>query len=174
MFEQRLYTHPTTPHWEAAQPSVTHYRELAYALLRVTLGVLFLFSGIGKIGGGVGNFVLKTTQDFSGILPSFLVTPFAYALPFVEALLGGLMMMGLFNTVVLAAAGFLMIALTFGTVMQSDFPNVAQNVMYSFFISMLLALAEYNGYSVDRVLRRGKSTSPAGSNVHRTGSPVGA
>jgi len=156
MFEQRVFTHSTTPNWEEVQPSVVHYRELAYALLRVSLGVLFLFSGIGKIGGGVGNFAAKMTQDFSGILPSFLVTPFAYALPFVEAILGALLVIGLFNTIVLAAAGFLMILLTFGTVMQGNFPTVAHNVMYSFFISMLLALAGYNGYSVDRLLRRDK------------------
>lgn len=156
MFEQRIYTHTTTPHWEEVQPSVVHYRELAYALLRVTLGVLFLFAGVSKIGGGVGNFASKMAQDFNGILPSILVTPFAYALPFVEVTLGALMMMGLFNTIVLVAAGFLMVALTFGTVMQGNFPTVAHNVMYSFFISMLLALADYNGYSVDRVLRRGK------------------
>jgi thiosulfate dehydrogenase [quinone] large subunit len=155
MFEQRIYTNTATPHWEETPASVVHYRELAYALLRVTLAVLFLFSGINKIAGGVGGFASKMTQDFNGILPSFAVTPFAYALPFVEAAVGALLMIGLFNIVVLAAAGFLMIALTFGTVMQGNFPTVAHNVMYAFFISMLLALADYNGYSVDRLLRKG-------------------
>jgi thiosulfate dehydrogenase (quinone) large subunit len=156
MFEQRVYTHTTTPQWEEVQPVVMHYRELAYALLRVTLGILFLFSGIGKIAGGVPNFASKMTQDFNGILPSFLVTPFAFALPFAETILGALLVLGLFNAIALVVTGILMIALTFGTVVQSNFPTAAHNVMYAFFISMLLALADYNGYSADRMIRRRK------------------
>jgi uncharacterized membrane protein YphA (DoxX/SURF4 family) len=35
-----------------------NHREAAYALLRVTLGVVFLFNGIGKFMGGIGNFAV--------------------------------------------------------------------------------------------------------------------
>ena len=34
-----------------------NHRETAYALLRITFGVIFLFFGIGKFMGGIGNFV---------------------------------------------------------------------------------------------------------------------
>jgi len=34
-----------------------NHREAAYALLRVTLGVVLLFFGIGKFMAGLGNFV---------------------------------------------------------------------------------------------------------------------
>ena len=34
-----------------------NHRETAYALLRVTMGVIFLFYGIGKFISGLGNFV---------------------------------------------------------------------------------------------------------------------
>ncbi|HEV7373303.1 MAG TPA: YceI family protein [Pyrinomonadaceae bacterium] len=42
------------------------HRETAYALLRVTLGVIFLFYGIGKFMGGVGLFADGMNQRFAG------------------------------------------------------------------------------------------------------------
>ena len=126
------------------------YREAAYALLRATVGVVFLFSGITKIMGGVGEFAAGMQQQFAGKLPMFLVTPFAYALPFAEVIIGGLLVFGLFNVLALILAGLLMLALTFGTVMKGDFPTVAHNVSYAVVIFVLLWLSEYNGYSLDR------------------------
>ena len=62
------------------------HRESAYALLRITLGVIFLFYGIGKFMGGIGNFVSGMNQHFSGKLPAVMVMPFAYAIPFCEVI----------------------------------------------------------------------------------------
>ena len=133
---------------------MNNYREAAYALLRVTLGVVFLFSGVGKFIGGIGNFADKMQQQFAGKLPSALVTPFSYALPFMEVLFGALIVLGLFGGFALVLSGLLLLALTFGTVMQNDFPTVAHNTQYALVNFVLLWLVDYNGYSVDR-LRRG-------------------
>jgi len=135
---------------------MNNYREGAYALLRVTLGVVFLFSGVGKFMGGIGNFADKMQQQFAGKLPPALVVPFSYALPFMEVLFGALIVLGLFSAVALVLSGLLLVALTFGTVMQNDFPTVAHNVQYELVNFVLLWLADYNGFSVDR-LRRGGS-----------------
>lgn len=132
-----------------------NYREAAYALLRVTVGVMFLFFGIGKFVGGIGNFAGGMNQRFSGKLPSLLVLPFAYALPFMEVLFGALILVGLFTSAALVLSGLLLLALTFGTVMLGDAPTVAHNVQYALVNFVLLWLADYNGFSVDR-LRRGR------------------
>jgi thiosulfate dehydrogenase [quinone] large subunit len=137
------------------------HREAAYALLRVTLGVVFLFNGVGKFMGGVGNFVGKMQQQFEGKLPSALVTPFSYALPFMEVLFGALIVLGLFGAAVLVLSGLLLLALTFGTVMQNDFPTAAHNTQYALVNFVLLFFADYNGYSVDRL--RGAARPPAGN-----------
>jgi thiosulfate dehydrogenase [quinone] large subunit len=71
-----------------------NHREAAYALLRITFGVVFLFNGIGKVMGGVGGFVGGMNQRFAGKLPAFLVMPFAYTLPFAELLFGALIFFG--------------------------------------------------------------------------------
>ena len=61
-----------------------NYRDTAYALLRVTLGVIFLTTGVVKFMFGIGNFAAGLQQEFAGTLPMLIVTPFAYGLPFVE------------------------------------------------------------------------------------------
>src|SRR6266478_9855636 len=72
-------------------------REVAYALLRLTLGIVFFFAGMGKFKGGLGNFAGGMLQQFSGKLPAVLVEPFAYTLPFAETTLGALILLGLFT-----------------------------------------------------------------------------
>jgi thiosulfate dehydrogenase [quinone] large subunit len=131
-----------------------NHREAAYALLRVTLGVVFLFNGIGKFMGGVGNFAAGLEKQFAGKLPSALVLPFAYALPFAEVLFGALIVLGLFSAVALVLSGLLLVALTFGTVMQEEFPTAAHNVQYALVNFALLFFADYNGYSLDRLRRK--------------------
>ena len=130
-----------------------NHREIAYALLRITVGVIFLFFGIGKFMGGVGNFAGGMVQHFAGKLPSALVLPFSYVLPFAEVILGALILLGLFNVFALSLSGLLLVALTFGTVMLGDAPTVAHNVQYALVNFVLLYFADYNGYSVDRLRR---------------------
>ena len=139
---------------------MSNHREAAYALLRVTLGVIFLFYGIGKFIGGVGSFAAGTEQRFAGKLPGALVLPFAYTLPFMEVTFGALILLGLFNSIALVLSGLLLLALTFGTVMLGDAPTVAHNLQYALVNFVLLWFADYNGYSVDR-LRRGMPSADA-------------
>jgi thiosulfate dehydrogenase [quinone] large subunit len=134
------------------------HREAAYALLRVTVGVMLLFYGVGKFLGGVGNFAGGMAGRFAGKLPAALVLPFGYALPFAEVTVGALVLLGLFNVFALSLSGLLLVALTFGTVMLGDAPTAAHNVQYALVNFVLLYFADYNGYSVDRL--RGAARPP--------------
>src|SRR2546421_9923714 len=115
---------------------------------------MFLFFGIGKFMGGVGNFAGGTAQHFAGKLPSALVLAFGYALPFAEVILGTLILLGLFNVFALSLSGLLLVALTFGTVMLGDAPTVAHNVQYALVNFVLLWLVDLNRYSIDGLMRR--------------------
>jgi thiosulfate dehydrogenase [quinone] large subunit len=128
-----------------------NHRETAYALLRITFGVVFLFNGIGKLMGGVGNFVGGMNQRFAGKLPAFLVMPFSYTLPFAELILGALIVFGLITRLSLVLSGLLLAALTFGTVMLADFGTVAHNTQYALVNFVLLWLVELNRYSLDEL-----------------------
>src|SRR5205814_8991179 len=110
--------------WLTQERLQMNHRETAYALLRVTMGVIFLFFGIGKFMGGIGNFVGGMNQHFSGKLPAFMVMPFAYLLPFGEVIAGALILFGLFTRAGLMLSGLLLVGLTFGTVMLGEAPTV--------------------------------------------------
>lgn len=71
-------------------------------------------------------------------------------LPFAEVAIGALLVLGLFNVATLTLAGVLVLALTFGTVVQFDPPTVAHNVTLALVIFVLLWSADHNSYSLDR------------------------
>ena len=130
-----------------------NHREIAYALLRVTLGVIFLFFGIGKFMGGISNFVGGMNQLFSGKLPAVMVMPFAYFLPFGEVIAGALILFGLFTRAGLTLSSLLLVGLTFGTVMLGEAPTVAHNLQYALVNFVLLWLLDLNRYSLDSLFR---------------------
>lgn len=156
MLDQRTLPE-TTADWDR-EVAVTNpaYRKAAYALLRLTLGIVFLFSGVSKFMAGLGNLAGEQAQQFAGKLPVPLVTAFFYVLPFIEVAIGALLVLGLFNGFALILSGLLLAALTFGTVMKGDFATAAHNVSYALVNAALLWFAYYNGYSLDCLLRRSR------------------
>jgi len=129
-------------------------RETAYALTRITYGAIYLFYGIGKFRGGISNFVGGMNQQFSGKLPAAMVMPFAYFIPFAEAISGALILLGLFTRVGLTLSGLLLLGLTFGVVMLGQAPTVAHNLQYVLLNFVLLWFVDLNRYSVDGLLSR--------------------
>ncbi|HEY6245801.1 MAG TPA: MauE/DoxX family redox-associated membrane protein [Pyrinomonadaceae bacterium] len=137
------------------------HRETAYGLLRVTLGVIFLFYGVGKFIGGLANFVGGMNQHFSGKLPAAMVMPFAYAIPFCEVISGLLILLGLFTRVGLTLSGLLLVGLTFGVVTLGDAQTVAHNLQYALINFILLWLVDLNRYSLDWVFARRATSEKA-------------
>lgn len=141
-----------------------HHREVAYAVLRITVGVMFLFFGASKFLNGVGGFVDGLHERFAeSPLPGFLVTVFATMLPFLEVILGTLLVLGLYTSAALAATGLLLVALAFGTVMEPDFAGVARNVNYALVVFVLLWLVDHNRYSLDERRTRGRAAGARGA-----------
>lgn len=151
MLDQRTISETTFDRSKAEIVMMPSNRIWAYTLLRVTFGIVFLFSGFGKFLGGVGNFVARLEQQFAGKLPMFLVVPFAYTLPFLETLVGTFLVLGLFNSASLIVSGLLLASLTFGLVMAGEPQAVGHNVIYALVNFVLLWMVRYNKYSVDRV-----------------------
>jgi thiosulfate dehydrogenase (quinone) large subunit len=147
------------PRCERGEIRSMNHRETAYALLRITLGVIFLFYGIGKFRAGIGNFVSGMNQHFSGKLPAAMVMPFGYAIPFCEVIAGTLILFGLLTRLGLTISGLLLIGLTFGTVMLGDAPTVAHNLQYALVNFVLLWFVDLNRYSLDSLMGQRK---PAG------------
>jgi thiosulfate dehydrogenase (quinone) large subunit len=94
---------------------------LAYALLRVTLGLDIFMHGTKPSAGCHCNFVSGVIRMFQNtVLPMAVVAPFGYALPWLEAGLGLLIIIGFRTRENLVAGALLMWALTFGTALRQD------------------------------------------------------
>jgi thiosulfate dehydrogenase (quinone) large subunit len=134
-------------------------RELAYSMLRIIYGVVFVTTGTSKFLGGIGNFVAAMNQSFAGKLPAAVVMPFAFAIPFCEVIAGALILIGLFTRIGLTITGLLLIGLTFGVMWLGDATTVAHNLQYALINFVLLWFVDLNRYSLDAVLGR---RTPAG------------
>jgi thiosulfate dehydrogenase [quinone] large subunit len=123
---------------------------LAYALLRVTLGLNIFMHGISRLLGGVGNFVDSMIKMFQNtVLPAAVVVPFGYALPWLEAAVGLLIIIGFRTRVALVSGALLILALTFGTTLRQDWDVAAIQLLYSIVYAILIAALRYNRLSVD-------------------------
>jgi hypothetical protein len=75
-------------------------RSLAYALLRIALGVNFAGHGLIRIYNGVGVFAASTAEHLAkSPLPHGLTLGFSYAIPFFEAIIGLTLVLGVFTRV---------------------------------------------------------------------------
>jgi len=132
----------------------------AVALGRWGLGLIFLLYGINKFKMGVENFAAGTTQKFENtILPLPLVSAFNHVLPFWEADVGVLLLLGLFRNATLFATAVLMISLTFGMAVLQQSQVVSGNLIYLAITLALLFLADYDRWVLFPCRR--KTTAPA-------------
>jgi thiosulfate dehydrogenase [quinone] large subunit len=128
-------------------------RSLAYALLRVTLGLNIFMHGTSRLMAGTGNFVNGLVKSFQNTaLRTAVVVPFGYALPWLEASLGLLLIIGFKTREVLVAGALLMMALTFGTALRQDWEVAGLQLLYSVVYTALVAGLRYNSLSTDQKL----------------------
>jgi len=83
-----------------------------------------------------------------------MVVSFAYFIPFAETIIGALILVGLLTRPALAAAGVLLLGLTFGMVMLGQPQIVANNLLYVLVNFVLLWLVPLNRYSLDSLFQK--------------------
>ncbi len=141
----------------------SHHKYLGYLLLRVTLGLVLLLTGVAKFIAGRQAFVAHLEQTFSSsILPNSLVHLFGVLLPFAEVGLGLLVVFGVFTTAALVLLGLLLIALNSGMVIVQESDTVAHNLIYSLIVYVLLGSAGHNGWAVARFWRPASADAKTG------------
>ena len=134
-------------------------RRLAYFILRLSLGVNFFIHWIVRQFGVSKDFVPATEKLFVGnLLPMWLVHDFLTILPHFEAVLGALLLLGLWTRWTVTAAGLLVTVLLFGTALRSDWTIVSHQMIYLLFVFILLAVEEYDYFSLDAVLARNRES----------------
>ncbi len=90
-------------------------KSLAYALLRIAFGINFAGHGLIRIHNGVAIFAQTTAEHLAkSPLPQSLLYAFSYAIPFLEAILGLALILGVFTRISLICGAVFMMALTIG------------------------------------------------------------
>ena len=121
-------------------------KTLAYALLRVALGVNFAGHGLTRIGNGVGAFASTTAEHMAkSPLPHGVVLGFGYAIPWIETLLGITLIFGVGTRVALTAGALFMMALTVGVTSNQQWDIAGQQLLYSLVLNIIKIL-----YSLSR------------------------
>ncbi len=129
-------------------------RKIGYFVLRFTLGLSIFMHGLVRLPH-LSAFADGMVREFANtVLPAVVVRPFAIGLVFVEAIVGLLVLLGLFTRAALILGSVTMAALIFGTTLRSDWNTVAVQLLYCAIYAALVAAREYNAYSVDAVLWR--------------------
>jgi thiosulfate dehydrogenase [quinone] large subunit len=130
-------------------------KSLAYALLRIALGVNFSGHGLIRIYNGVGAFATTTAEHMAkSPLPHSFTYACSYAIPFIEAVLGLALVLGVFTRVTLVCGAVFIMSLTIGVASNQQWDVASQQLIYSVVFFLLLYLIEYNDLALDNYLRR--------------------
>jgi thiosulfate dehydrogenase [quinone] large subunit len=130
-------------------------RALGYVILRLSLGVDMLMHYVVRTWGVSKDFVPVTEKMFEGnLLPMSWVHTFLTILPYFEGLLGVLLILGVLSRWAITAEGLLVTVLMFGTALRSDWTVVSHQMIYILFVFILLALEQYDYFSLDAFFAR--------------------
>jgi thiosulfate dehydrogenase [quinone] large subunit len=125
-----------------------------YLLARLPIAVSMFGHGLDRVPK-LQAFSNHIVGQFSkSMLPAALVTPFSYALPFLELLTGVLLILGLFTRFACVLGVLIMLALILGSSLIEQWDNVFSQIMYGLYFAMLYYFAFYNRYSFDRLVNR--------------------
>ena len=132
---------------------------LAYALLRMAVGLNLMMHGVSRLFAGTDKFAAHLVGQFARTpLPAWSVWGFGLVLPAIEGLIGLLLLIGLRTRAALVAGSFLIMVLTFGSALAQDWPAAGLQLSYALIYSALLFLLRYNGWSLDACMVRNQPT----------------
>lgn len=129
-------------------------KEFAYSLLRLAMGVNMFVHGLVRFPklDEFSNWMVGYFQNT--FLPDYLVSILAYSIPFVEFIVGILLILGLFTRQALLVGALLMVVLLFGSCLKENWEWAAFQMIYAIFFFMLSYFIELNKISLDKLRER--------------------
>ena len=118
--------------------------KVAYTLARLPIGLSFLGHGLVRLPK-LNQFVNGMQKGFEATyLPTEIVKPFAFVLPFLELLLGLAILIGfkIKNTTILGVV--LVCLLIFGSSFQENWSAIAIQMFYGIYLVALYLFSNYN------------------------------
>ena len=113
-------------------------KALAIHLLRISFGINYFFHGLVRLPN-LEKFVTGMQNTFENtILPNFLVTPIANGIPFIEIIIGILLLLNKYTRETLIATFILMNILVIGSSFAQKWDIVGLQATYIGFLFILL------------------------------------
>ena len=126
-------------------------KQWGFLVFRIALGVNLLIHGAVRIFGDYGGFVDGLNKYFEPtIIAGGLVTAFATVLPWIEVLLGVLLLVGFQTKWALVATGLVMSVLIFGMSLVQNWDAVGIQMIYVISVFLLLTNIESNRICIDK------------------------
>jgi thiosulfate dehydrogenase [quinone] large subunit len=119
--------------------------------LRVSFGANIMLHGVSRVIMGHAAFLAYLTHYFekAPYFPAGMLFLFATVQPWVELILGLLLMIGLATRLSLIGGGLVILALVIGTNLAQDWLVSGLQLIYAFLYYYLLVHIEQNRYSID-------------------------
>ncbi|RXK86975.1 MauE/DoxX family redox-associated membrane protein [Filimonas effusa] len=115
----------------------------AYFVLRLPIALSLLGHGLVRLPKLSGFSNWMTTLMAKSILPSALIVPFSYAVPFIEFITGLLLLIGLFTRQVLYVGIALMAVFIFGNTTIENWEPITSQLVHAGYMAALLLLLPY-------------------------------
>ncbi|KFF25864.1 DoxX family protein [Chryseobacterium vrystaatense] len=126
-------------------------KNTAYFLLRLSMGINLMGHGLARIPK-LSVFVEGMTTGFEkSWLPKPLVQIFSTALPFLELIIGVMLILGFKTRIANLAGATLIIMLLFGSSTVENWKAMGIQMIYALFFYVLISRVEDNSCSVDQM-----------------------
>lgn len=131
---------------------------IAYTILRLSFGANIFLHGLSRLLNGRPAFLAYLNHYFehAHMIPAGMLPAFGAVLPWVETILGLLLVLGLFTRYTLIIGGLVMLGLVIGTNLAQDWLVSGLQLIYCFLYYYLLIHLEQNTVSADAWLEIGR------------------
>ena len=125
-------------------------KELAFLIARIGIGTNLLFHGLVRIPKLTGFVQGMESQFAESLLPGFMVTPMAYAIPFVELTLGIMLLLGLKTRLALVGTAAQMMVLVIGCCFIESWGPINSQMFLLAMSAVLIAHLHLNRFALTK------------------------
>lgn len=128
--------------------------KIVYLIIRLSLGISIFMHGFVRIPV-LDTFTYGLVSEFTySFLPNQLIQAFAYALPFLELIIGLCLIIGLLTKRIAIAGSFLMLILIFGVSLIENWNALPAQFIHLIFYIALIQYNSSNAYAIDRLTKK--------------------
>ena len=123
-----------------------------YLILRLIMGFNFFVHGLVRIPKleSFSNWMLGLFKD--SLIPEILILPFSYSLPFIELIIGFLLIIGFKTMKAINAGNIIILCLVTGSCLIEKWNMAGGQMLYALFFFILAVFVENNDISLDSKL----------------------